>query len=180
MALDTTRPWVVHLDVQQAVRRMVRDALDYAADKLPHSSADDVAGRMQRADCSACSYVHHALARSLAAYLGASTPGIQGIYVYEPEHATGEEFGRARPPNAPVISLLVWVQQKHEALEELGDDVRAAAARHLRQLPCTNRAPGECTAIDVQWVDNEDVARRRGYGALISSRFTRPIRLWPV
>lgn len=180
MSIDTIRPWVVQQDVEQAVQQMLDAALDEAAAKLPYSSRADVNVRLQRGNCPTCEYVHSALARAVAAYLGATVPEIHAIYSYNPEHAIAEEPGDARPPNAPVLNLLVHIHARNAALQELSDAVGTAVEQQLRRLPCTARAPGECAAVDVLWVDERDVAARKGYGALISSPYTRPIRLWPA
>jgi len=52
-----------------------------------------------------------------------------------------------------------------------------AVKEGVRGLLCS-KANGSCFAVDVKIVDGEELASRKGYGALVTSVYAAPLRLW--
>ena len=73
------------------------------------------------------------------------------------------------------MHLLVWAQCKTAALRALIAALDRALARAY-----TDMLGEGCPAglLDVQVVDDADVGRRSGYGALLSSMYHRPVQVW--
>jgi hypothetical protein len=55
--------------------------------------------------------------------------------------------------------------------------MRAALAEEYRHLGCA-KANALCSELDVRVVDEDEVEKRTGYGALINSLYVRPIEVW--
>jgi len=84
---------------------------------------------------------------------------------------------RERPSLSPGMSLIVWVDRKTAALNSIVDSLGAALSATAKPLSCTF-ANALCWMLDAQFVDDQQVERRMGYGALINSMYVRPIEVW--
>ena len=70
---------------------------------------------------------------------------------------------------------MVWTGRKTGALNSLVEALDGALAQQLFHL--LGRGP-RAHVLDVQIVDDTDVQNRTGYGALLSSLYHRPIKVW--
>ncbi len=138
---------------------------------------DDWLERIQEGECPACSEVRYLLATGLAEYLGAVDTSVKAVYVYEPEYATGFDDVAAGAEFARGINLIVWASRKSAALTALIKSMGEELHKHIEPLTCY-RADALCWSLDVQIVDDEQVQKRSGYGALINSMYVRPMELW--
>jgi hypothetical protein len=69
------------------------------------------------------------------------------------------------------------VDRKNHALNSIVASLEDAVKEGVRPLLCS-KANGSCFALDVKVVDGEELETRRGYGALVSSVYVAPMRLW--
>ena len=155
------------------VANMIEDALAFCAAKMGTETKEKALEAVLQGDCSVCGYVRYGLAQSLAQYLGSIDDTIKAVYNYEPEYATNDEmaglsFG---------IHLLAWVERKSAALNSIVAGLDAALMEERKRLLCPD-ATAECFSLDVKVADDDEVRRRRGYGALVNSIFVRPTKVW--
>jgi hypothetical protein len=73
------------------------------------------------------------------------------------------------------LHLLVWVERKTDALSALVESLDRAMAQSLANMVGTSV---DAHVLDVQVVDDGDVKNRTAYGALLSSLFQQPIKVW--
>ena len=73
------------------------------------------------------------------------------------------------------VHLLVWAQPKTAALNGLVETWDRALAQGYAEMINGHRL---ANVLDVQVVDDADVEKRVGYGALLSSLHHRPIQVW--
>ena len=73
------------------------------------------------------------------------------------------------------LHLLVWVERKTDALTALVESLDRAMAQSLANTLGTSP---DAYVLDVQVVDDSDIKNRTAYGALLSSLFQRPIKVW--
>jgi hypothetical protein len=155
------------------VAKMVEEALAFYAARAGAGTKGKGLEAIRQGDCSACGYVRYGLAKGVAQYLGSLDDTIKAVYLYEPEYATDNEMAGS----ACGINLLAWVKRKSAALDSMVACLDAALLTERKRLLCPT-ATAECFSLDVKVVDDEEVGRRRGYGALVNSIFVRPTRVW--
>lgn len=166
-------------DIVQATDTAMENALLFCAEKMNLNGKEQVLQARKNGDCVVCEYLRYGLAKSLAEYLGSMDNRAKSIYIYDDldTSLTWSDDSPDRPNNAPGIRMIVWVSRKSPALSSLVDTLSAIVEEESRQLACP-KANGLCHQLDVIVVDDQEVERRTGYGALIHSIYLRPIEIW--
>jgi len=155
------------------VANMIEEALSFCAAKKGTGANEKALDALLRGDCSACGYVRYGLAKVIAQYLGSIDDTIRAVYLYEPEYATDEEMARL----SVGINLLAWVERESAALNSIIAGLDTVLMGERKRLLCPD-ATAECFSLDVKVADDDEVRRRRGYGALVNSVFVRPTKVW--
>ena len=152
------------------VTNMMEEALEFCAEKAGLEGKEQARDALRHGDCSVCEYLRYALAQMVAEYLGSVDDTVKAIYTYEPEYATSaDEAVLGRPNLSPGFNLIARVSRKSAALLALTEE--------YKRLGCP-KANALCSELDVKAVDDDEVQKRTGYGALISSLYVRPIEVW--
>ena len=112
----------------------------------------------------------------MAEYLGSIDDTVKTVYTYEPEYATSVDGAVPEQP-PPGINLIVWVCRKSAALSSVVASVRSALTKESRQVACPE-ANALCYDLDVKVIDDNEVQRRTGYGALVNSLYVQPMTIW--
>lgn len=130
--------------------------------------------RLRAGDTLVCEHCNHSLARQVAACLGALDENIQAAYICDYDAPTkltcSEEAGWALP-----IHLIIQATRKTAALHAVVETWDRALTRRYAEV-VGGRRPARM--LDVQVVDNSDVVRRIGYGAMLSSQHHSPTEVW--
>jgi hypothetical protein len=160
-----------------SVSTMLGGAVECGAAKLGKSGRE-VVKALHLGDCPVCEAVRYQLAIRLAEYLGSVDSTVKAVYWYEPDYAIGvEEPIPDRPNLSPGINMIVWANRKSAALTSVVASLNSALSEEVRRFGCP-KANALCWALEVQVVDDDQVRRRTGYGALIDSIYVRPVGLW--
>lgn len=160
-------------DADEVATRAVAEALRYCAEKMRLASEKDALKRLKEGHRDACAYWRYAVAKEVAEALGELDAGARAVYLYEPD-ATPEDiaFSEGR---MSLIHLIVWAERKTAAL----DSAAAALERALvAEYSALSGSADLAHLLDVQVVDDAEVEKRRGYGAIIKSVQNPPIRVW--
>ena len=161
-------------DVTAEADAILTQALDFCAQKLNLSSSEAVVENLRQGDSSTYRYWTYGLAKKASEQLGAWDESIIGIYIYDYE-ATPEDVCFSEVAPDPLIHLIIWAQRKTAALKSLMEALdNALTQAHIERLGTHHLK----YVLDVQVVDDYDVASRRGYGALFSSLHHRPLPVW--
>ena len=160
------------------VTDMMEEALEFCAEKAGMKDKEQARDLLHTGDCCVCEYLRYALAQRVAKYLGSVDDTIQAMYTYEPEYATSVDGAiPARPNLSPGFNLIARVSRKSAALSSVVASMRSALAEEHGRLGCP-KANALCSELDVRVVDENEVEKRTGYGALIDSLYVRPIEVW--
>lgn len=161
-------------DVVGTAQVVLTQALEYCAQKMRLGSSQAVIDCLRAGDGRACGYCHYSVVKQVAECLGAMDGNIKAAYLYDydatPEDLCFGEAGRSLP-----IHMLVWAERKTAALKVLAETWDRALAQGYAEMIGGHQS---AHLLDVQVVDNADVEKRIGYGALLSSLHQRPIQVW--
>ena len=149
-------------------------ALDFCARKLGVDGPKAAAVCLSRRDYNALDYCHYSMAEQVGAALGSLDDNVQTVYMFDYD-ATAEDICFDESPFTPLVHLLVRVERKTEALNALIAMLDRALARSYAKIVGPE---GLQHLLDVQIIDTQDVAQRKGYGALLSSLHHRPLKVW--
>ncbi|HSN73723.1 MAG TPA: hypothetical protein VL334_01375 [Anaerolineae bacterium] len=161
-------------DLSGMSEAVLAQAIEYCVQQVHLDSLQTAIDRLRAGDTLVCEHCNHSLAKQVAACLGALDENIQAAYVCDYDPPTGlecsEEAGRALP-----IHLIVQATRKTAALNAVVETWDRALTRRYAEL-VGGRRPARM--LDVQVVDNSDVVRRIGYGAMLSSQHHSPTEVW--
>lgn len=167
----------VSIDATTVVN-MIEYAAVFCAQKTGVQDGDEALQAIRNGDCCACGYLRYGLAKEVGEYLGGIDASVQAVYAYEPEHCTSPaDLAGLEHAIDRGINLIVSVDRRSAALSSVIASLEDALIEAAKDLACS-KANGSCYAVDVKVADEEEVASRRGYGALISSVYVRPLRIW--
>lgn len=161
-------------DVASIAKVILTQAMEYCAQKMGLDNWQAVIDRMREGDGKVCEYCHYSVAKQVAESLGALDENIKEVYIYDYD-ATPEDLCFRVAAQPLLIHLIVWAQPKTAALNAMVEAWDCALAQSYAEM-LGERQPAYL--LDVQVVNDADVGKRIGYGALLSSLHHRPIQIW--
>ncbi len=156
-------------------QEILSHALAYCAAKMALDGPPSVVERLRQGDGTACEYCLYGIATQVAEKIGALDENVKTIYTLDYDATPEDECFGGAARGAPPVHLLVWTRRKTAALLALVEALDRSLVQAYAQL--LDR-PGLAGLLDVQIIDDVDVGRRLGYGALLSSIHHRPIPVW--
>ena len=161
-------------DASSTAAIVLSQSMEYCAQKMGLKNAQAAIEHVKQGDTMACSYCHYSAAQQVADALGMLDNNVQAAYLFEYD-ATPEDVCLGQAARIIPLHLLVWVDRKTDALSALVESLDRAMAQNLATMLGTSL---DAHVLDVQVVDDGDVKNRTAYGALLSSLFQRPIKVW--
>lgn len=155
---------------------MISRALAFAEQKTRLQGRETLAQALQQGHTAAHEYFRYGLAKEIGNYLGQAAAMVKDVYLYEPESATGEVInGKTSPTRG--LELIVWASGQKDLLSPILDTLDQELTAEYKAL--LGPAAGAMTSlIAVDIIDDQDVQKRVGSGALVSSLHTRPLKVW--
>jgi hypothetical protein len=153
---------------------VLNQAMDYCAAKMGLAATWQAVERVKQGDGTACAYCRYGTAKQMAEALGLLDENIKAVYVADYD-ATPEDLCFGEAAYTSPIHLIVWVERKTSALDSLVEALDQALAECYAAILDRSKL---AHVLDVQVVDDADVENRTGYGALLSSFFNRPLKVW--
>jgi hypothetical protein len=169
---QTTRQVPYLEDVTETIRD---DAIEQARSKLSPFHANLSLEQLLENN-SFVDYFKYGLVSGAAQALAANDKNIQAIYVFDPSTNPDSETGASLPVEL-TMHLIVKVSRSSAALESFVDSLDKAMVRSLQSLP-SPLFQMRTSVLDVTVVTVEDVRRRVGYAALLSSMFAPALKIW--
>ncbi|MGE5541490.1 MAG: hypothetical protein ACM3WT_00445, partial [Bacillota bacterium] len=161
---------VVPVSVEEDVRVAVREALEFAARKTGRSRGEAVLASLAADDEWALGYLAYGLACNLASSLGNLDGNIREAYVLGLQ---GDDCGSTSFP----VVLVLNTTCRTAALESIVARVSGALPRALA-AEAGLRPELAAGFMDIQVVEAEDVAMKRGLGAAIHSLWAPALKVW--
>ena len=159
------------------VTSMMEEAIAFCAEKTGAKTREEVVDAISNGDCVACDYLKYGLAKKVGECLGSMDETVKAIYIYEPEYGVGAGNRlENRLGLKSGINLVAWVERKTAALSSVIASLNEALVEACKRLGTSGN--GLRYLLDVKLADDNEVASRRGYGALVHSMYIRPTEVW--
>lgn len=168
-------PPPLHLpDAASVTQGFLEKALVYCADKMQLVGPQATLELLRQGDNRARFHTHHSLAQQVAKALGDMDKNVSSVFVFDYD-ATPEDLAFGDSSCVSPIHLIVRAERKTEDLYALVAAMENALVEDYAR--CVGPGQLKCL-LDVQVIDAEDVEKRRGYAAVLSSLHNRPIQVW--
>lgn len=161
-------------DADSVAEFALAQGMEYCAQKMGLPGAQDAVERVQQGDRTACSYCHYSVAKHLAENMGSLDKNIKAVYLFDCD-ATSEDVCLGSVSTIIPLHLIAWVERKTDALTSLAESMNRALAEDLAGLLGTSSS---AHVLHFETVDDNEVAQRRGYGAILTSLHHRPTKVW--
>lgn len=162
-------------DVDRMAEQIIQQALSFCVEKLNAAGSEMALARIRSNDLAACDYYLYGLTKHVAASLGALDEHAKAAYTLEYEAVPSDACFAESGTDAVLVHLIVWTERKTAAFHALVGVLDKALARALAAR--FDRAPQQ-SVLDVQVIDDQDVANRTNYGALFRAIHHRPLQVW--
>ncbi len=168
------------IDLEQTVANALVDAAvtDCAGRNNP-GNTNQVLDALRQGRCDVCRAFTDTLTYHIGQYLSQVDKNLKAVIKYEPEPASlSSRLGGGQFTSKPAgINLIAWVDRKSAALTSLGSTLEASLAEARKKLDCPNALP-TCFNLDIQMVDDREVAEARGYGLVVNQPFLHSVQVW--
>ncbi len=171
----TEAPVVQLTRLQEAAETICDNALSAARSRLPARQQDALLADLLRLPVFLNSF-KYGLAEGATNVIVANDGNVQAVYHFEESTNPDSETEEALTPDVGV-HLLLLVDSNSAALNAFVQSLDGILAGLIRELPSPALAK-RTSVLNVIPITQEDVDNRRGYGALLSSMFARPVKLW--
>jgi hypothetical protein len=161
-------------DASSSMEGALARALDFCARKMGLPAAEIALECVRQGDMAAREYCHYSLASQVAEALGALDENVKSVSMYGYD-ATPEDLSLAEGSRAPMIHLIVWAQRRTGALHSLVSALDDALTQEYASLVGPRRM---AHLLDAQVITDEDVERRIGVAALLSSLYNPALPVW--
>ena len=170
---ESTRPAVTSL--QEMAETIQMDSLQYAHTKFTQPMrAAGFEEVLQRHDF--ISYFKLGMAQRIANTLAAHDDQVREIHYFDPNLSSDSEI-EAYAPLDPSVNLLVVVESKSAALDSFIAALDMALTQEARKLPSPLFA-SLTSILNAMIITEGDVDQKRGYAALLSSMYLKPLQVW--
>jgi len=158
-----------------AAEEILAQALSYCAGKMGLDGPQTVTERMRQGDGVACGYCLYSVAKQVAEAIGSLDGNVRAVYTFDCDATPEDECLSEVARGMPLVHLLVWAQRKTAALRALVSALDRALVRAYVNVFGEGQP---ASLLDVQVIDDADVGRRSGYGALLGSMYHCPVQVW--
>lgn len=168
----------IHQAVEMVdVAEKIRDyALDFAKMKLPPVKQDQGLEALFMDRNFFCDFKHglvEGVCQTICDYDGK----VIESYCFDPDANPDCQSGEEIPLDGNINIILVVVS-KTAGLDALIISLDRGLTKVLKELPISNLASYD-SVLNIIQVTQEDVEKRKGYAALISSTYVRALKVWP-
>jgi hypothetical protein len=164
-----------HAEMSVAAEGILAQALSYCAGKMGLDGPQTATERMRQRDGVARGYCLYSVAKQVAEAIGSLDGNVRAVYTFDCDATPEDECLSEIARGMPLVHLLVWAQRKTAALRALVSALDRALVRAYANVLGEGQP---ASLLDVQVIDDADVGRRSGYGALLGSVYHRPVQVW--
>lgn len=161
--------------LQEAAETICENALTAARSRLPaRQQGGSLADLLE--DITFLNGLRYGLAEGVTNVIVANDGNVQAIYLFEEAANPDSETEEALRPDI-TLHLLLLVNSNSAALDAFVESLDRSLTSLVRDLPSPQLANRK-SVLNVIPITQEEVEAKQGYGALLSSMFARPVKLW--
>lgn len=151
------------------IEGMINRALQFCVEKSSTKDTASVERLIQENDRWANSTFRYALGKEICKFLSQSYEEIESCYI----------FGSSLSDTAHIASDIDLVIEVKSNSKELREEVSKLDSQVLNYFKSrlNGKAKGLNNFLDVYFVDDTDIKKRRGFGTVVSSLHTPPIKI---
>lgn len=164
-------------DIANSAIEMVDSAIEYCENMTGYRGRDQIAAALRVETPEAHDYFRHSIARQVARYLTNLDETVVSVYTHSFGDAEEEGEGRTVRISTP-INIILHVRRKTAALSSIVAYLDHQLLESYKQL-VSPRGEKIASILDIQMVDDEDIRRGTGFGVVLRSTYSKPVRLWP-
>jgi len=161
-------------DADSIAELALAQGMEYCAQKMGLADAQAAVELVQQGDRTACSYCHYSIATQVAENMGSLDKNVKAVYLFDCD-ATSDDVCLGSVSTIIPLHLIARVDRKTDALTSLIESMNRALAEDVAAVLGTSPT---AHVLHVETVDDQDVASRRGYGAILTSLHHRPMKVW--
>jgi hypothetical protein len=171
----TEAPVVQLTRLQEAAETIRDNALSAARSRLPARQQDAPLADLLQLPAFMNSF-KYGLAEGATNVIVANDGNVLAVYHFEESANPDSETEEALTPDVGV-HLLLLVEANSAALTAFIQSLDGTLTGLIRELPSPALVK-RASILNVIPITQEEVDNKRGYGALLSSMFARPVKLW--
>lgn len=164
-------------EIAYSASKIIDAAIECCETMASYRGRDQIAAALRAEIPEIHDYFRHSIARQLAQYITGLDETVVSVYTHS--YGDAEEEGELRGVSlsAP-INIILHVRRKTAALSSVVASLDHQLLERYRLLVAPH---GERIAsmLDIQMVDDEDIRRGTGFGVVLRSTYSKPVRLWP-
>lgn len=161
--------------LSDTVQNMFDQAIAFCARQMDVADPGTVVGLLLADNRTASEYCFYSLARQTAEFLGSVDSQINAAYVVDYDALCEGEDSPSLYQGVPVLHLILRTERKTAALDSLIAALDRALTHHYAHL---FDRPQVQHLLDVQVVDEADIAHQTWPGTLLNTLYHRPVQLW--
>jgi len=162
----------IHFDISDIASSILADAMAYCSMKMG-ISVDAVQGLVKERDVRAYSYFNYSITCQLGDLLGKQCKSIRAVYALDYyDDSQGEGLNNKADIT---IHVILGVERKTSAVKALLTSIHDALIQQYHQVLGMHSLKH---VLNAHLVDDEDIEKRSGYGALLQSSYQTPIHVW--
>jgi hypothetical protein len=168
----------IHQAVELAeVAEKIRDnALDFAKMKLPPVKRDQNLEELFQQRNFTCDF-KHGLVEGVCETIGEYDGKVLESYCFDPDANPDCQSGDEIPLDG-TINIILVVESKTAGLDALITSLDRGLTQALKELPIPSLVSYD-SVLNIIQVTQNDVEKRKGYAALLSSLYVRALKVWP-
>jgi hypothetical protein len=160
---------------QEAAETIRDNALNAARSRLPVRQQEATLANLLQMPVFLNNF-KYGLAQGATKMIVANDGNVQSIHLFEESTNPDSETEEALAPDM-TVHLLLLVNANSAALEAFIESLDRSLTEVVRELPSPLLAK-RTSILNVIPITQEDVNNKQGYGALLTSMFARPVKLW--
>lgn len=161
-------------DARSTAEAAISGAMEFCAQKMRLENSQAVLEYLMQRNAAACGYCQYSIAKQIGDSLGALDQNVKAVYILDYD-ATPQDICFASEKQTVLIHMIVQVERKTSALDSLVAALDHALVQVYGRLLGMEKLEH---LLDVQVVDDADVEKRVGYGAMLTSLHQRPLQVW--
>ncbi|MGI5835520.1 MAG: hypothetical protein ACOX87_03380 [Chloroflexota bacterium] len=164
-------------EIASSALGIIENAIAHCETMTALRGRDQIAEALRVENPAIHGYFRYSIAQQIAEYLSGLDETVVSVYTHSYGDAEEEGEDKSTSLSAP-INLILHVRRKTAALHSIVAYLDRQLLESYKQL-IAPEGKRIASILDIQLVDDEDIHTGRGFGVVLRSSYSKPVRLWP-